>query len=58
MFTMTNNHGIGFCLSTDEKPVSGINNGDEVKEMDTGKVYHFDEENSTWIEWSATAEES
>lgn len=39
------------CLSTDEKPTEGINNGSELIEMDTGKIYLFDKENETWREF-------
>lgn len=41
----------GSCLSTDEKPTTNIANGSTLVEMDTGKVYMFDEENSTWREF-------
>lgn len=41
----------GFCLSTDVKPTEGIGNGSFMTEIDTGKVYCFDEENATWYEW-------
>lgn len=37
------------CLSTDEKPTIGIANGSSCVEMDTKKVYFFDETNSVWI---------
>lgn len=39
----------GSCLSTDEKP-TGCKNGSRLIEMDTGKRYAFDEDNSTWLE--------
>ena len=39
-----------FCLSTDTKPTDGIGNGSLLIEMDTQKVYAFDEENVTWRE--------
>jgi hypothetical protein len=38
------------CLSTDEKPVVGIKNGSTCLEMDTGKLYMFDEANRVWYE--------
>lgn len=41
----------GTCLSTDEKPVDNIGNGSVLLEMDTSKVYLFDEENSIWKEF-------
>lgn len=34
-------------LSTDTKP-SGKINGSTFKEIDTGKVYKYDEDNDTW----------
>ena len=42
-------------LSTDEKPTvtykyTKIENGSTFIEMDTGKVYMYDEENATWHE--------
>lgn len=38
-------------LSSDEKPInSTIGNGALFLEMDTGKVFVFDEENQEWIE--------
>lgn len=36
-------------LSTDEKPL-GVPNGSTFFEMDSGKVYMFDEESKTWLE--------
>lgn len=41
----------GHCLSTDAKPVDGILNGSTLIELDTGKVYMFDEENGEWREF-------
>ena len=43
----------GTCLSTDEKPTTGIFNGSKLMEMDTGKLFMFDAESSTWLEWGA-----
>lgn len=40
------------CLSSDSKPTTGIANGSILMEMDTGKLYLFDEANSQWREWS------
>lgn len=37
------------CLSSDEKPDENIATGSICVEVDTGKVYFFDEENS-WTE--------
>jgi len=36
-------------LQADEKPL-GVPNGSMFLEMDTGKLYRFDEENQTWID--------
>lgn len=41
----------GKCLSTDTKPTSNIANGSVLVEMDTSKVFMFDEANSQWKEW-------
>ena len=44
------------CLSTDTKPTDvkngwgGIANGSLCLEMDTGKIYAFDEQNKMWLE--------
>lgn len=38
------------CLSTDAKPTTGIANGSLCLEMDTGKIYAFNEAGSTWVE--------
>lgn len=43
----------GACLSTDVKPTTGILNGSVLIEMDTSKVYFYDEANSQWREWGA-----
>ena len=40
------------CLSTDDKPTDGIANGSIILEMDTKKVYMFDEAGDTWREIS------
>lgn len=36
------------ALSTDDLSGLDVHNGDELLEMDTGKVYVFDEENRSW----------
>ena len=41
-----------FGLSTDDKPTT-VGNGSAFVEMDTGKLYFFDAENTTWGEWGA-----
>ena len=43
----------GSCLHGDEKPTSGIFNGSFLTEIDTGKLFFFDAENTTWREWGA-----
>ena len=40
-------------LSTDSKPTTGIVTGSVFLEVDTGKVYLFDEAGSQWTEVSA-----
>ena len=37
-------------LSTDEKPIDRVGNGSVFIEIDTGKVFMFDEENKEWKE--------
>lgn len=39
-----------YWLSTDEKPIDGVDNADVGYEMDTKKVFIFDEEHKVWIE--------
>lgn len=43
-------------VEDDEKPVSGIMTGSRFIEVDTGKVYLFDEVSANWIEQSASGE--
>ena len=43
----------GWCLSTDEKPTQGVLNGSCLIEMDTGKVFFFDEEGAAWREFGS-----
>lgn len=38
------------CLHADTKPTTGIANGSLCLEMDTGKIYAFNETASTWVE--------
>lgn len=41
-------------LSMDSKPVTAdVGNGSSFIEMDTSKVYFYDEANSQWREWGA-----
>ena len=41
------------CLSTDSKPTDGIANGSICIEMNTGKIFIFNEAGSAWVELSA-----
>lgn len=38
------------CLSSDTKPTVGIANGSMCLEMNTGKIYVFNEAGSAWVE--------
>lgn len=38
------------CLSTDAKPTDGIATGSLALEVNTGKIYAFDEVGETWAE--------
>ncbi len=42
-----------YGLSTDTKPTEGVGNGSAFLEMDTGKIYFYDADNTTWREWGA-----
>lgn len=58
MFTIVKHFGHrrieAHCLSTDIKPTEvlgyPIANASFIYEMDTGKMFEFDEENTRWIE--------
>lgn len=39
-----------YGLSTDTKPTTDVLNASVFYEMDTKKIYMFDEENSRWLE--------
>ena len=41
----------GHGLSTDTKPTEGVANGSTLIEMDTGKVYMFNEAGEEWLEY-------
>ena len=42
----------GQCLSTDPKPTTmDVANGSILLEMDTSKVYMYDQTNAEWREW-------
>lgn len=59
MFTITKTLGLSrgkslieaVCTSDDEKPTRFLN-GSLCMEMDTNKLYFFDEVNGIWHEWS------
>lgn len=38
------------CLSSDTKPTEKVANGSLCLEMDTGKIYAFNETASAWVE--------
>ena len=40
----------GACLAADAKPTDGIANGSIVIEIDTGKIFMFNETGSAWAE--------
>lgn len=40
------------CLSSDQKPTTGIANGSIALEMDTSTMYVFDQAGSQWRAWS------
>ena len=42
----------GVCLSSDAKPTSGIANGSMLIEINTGKIFMFNEAGSAWVELS------
>ena len=39
-----------FCLSTDSKPTDYVADGSIAVEIDTGKVYFFNEASEAWVE--------
>lgn len=43
----------GFCLSSDTKPTAGIANGSILTEMNTGKIYMYNEAGKAWVEFGA-----
>lgn len=46
-------------LSTDTKPdetKDGVGNGAAFIEMDTGKLYFYDAENTQWVEFGGSSE--
>lgn len=46
----------GDCLSTDTKPTTtegdGIYNGSILREMDTGKVFKYNQASESWVEYA------
>ena len=49
-------YGVGDCLSTDDKPTTGIFNGSVLREMDTKTRFKFDAEGKCWREYSSARE--
>ena len=49
-FTTSTKYVDGVCLSTDTKPTAGIANCSVLIEMNTGKIYMFNEESGEWEE--------
>lgn len=45
-------------LSTDTKPTDGVRNGSVFIEIDSGKIYFYDEENSEWHEYIPASPDS
>lgn len=43
-------HAEYYGKSTDTKPVEGVKNAEIFYEMDTKKIFMFDEENAVWLE--------
>lgn len=44
----------GACLHTDQKPTGAdIYNGSCLMEIDTNKLFVYDDENDQWVEWGA-----
>lgn len=50
LFDDTNSLIEAVCLSTDSKPTDGIANGSMCLEMDTGKIYAYNEAGTVWVE--------
>lgn len=40
------------CLSTDDKPVNGVRNGDKLIEIDTSKEFFYDATGEQWVEYT------
>lgn len=45
------NYVEGYCLSSDSKPTAGIANGSVMIEMNTSKVFFFDQAGQAWREF-------
>ena len=39
-----------WCLSTDTKPIENVPNGSILVEIDTGYVFFFSADSSSWVE--------
>lgn len=43
------------CNHDDEKPIAGLANGSMCIEVDTGKLFLFDEDEEEWVEFGASS---
>ena len=50
-------HFRGLSTDSDSLPTSGVPNGSEFLEIDTGKIYYYDEESSGWLDPTASDDE-
>lgn len=44
------------CNHDDEKPTTGLANGSMCIEVDTGKLFLFDEEEEEWVEFGGSSD--
>ena len=47
----------GFCDSDDTKPTGAFATGSKLTEVDTGDVYYYSEDDSDWVNPSATPDD-
>ena len=48
---------IWYCKAADTKPTNLAQNGQELREIDTGKTYYFDGDTGEFVEWTQSAGE-
>ena len=48
-------YGIGYCLSTDQKPTNGIYNGSKLTCIDTSENFLFDASAKTWVKQKSSS---